>query len=115
MAEDKRANPYPYPTAEDVRNAPGDRTIKAARNIISRRIDGIPKRAYVTGENDHAIILQGIHDLTTVCYKLIDAIDNTAPLHGDSPLPDAVIDANAELVAMLEDHRCPEPTATGAD
>lgn len=72
MAEDKRANPYPYPTAEEVEAAPGTREQKAARNIAGRHFDGIPIRPLLMGDNDHSPMMRGIVDLTTLCYKLLD-------------------------------------------
>jgi hypothetical protein len=104
----ERNNPYPFPTAEEVEAAPGDREIKAARNIASRRFDGIPKRGYVMGDCDHAVIVQGIHDLTTACYKVLDALDGRFE---DSSEADAL----NEMRALLEDHRCPPATVASED
>lgn len=95
MAEDKRANPYPYPTAEDVAAAPGGREIKAARNIVTRKVRGIPQRGFLLGEYDHAAVVQGVLDLTTEVYLLLDS------LVGE-------VNPQAEVVRkMLEDHGCP--------
>lgn len=107
MAEDKRANPYPYPTAEDVAAAPGGREIKAARNIVSRKTRGIPQRGFLLGESDHSPVVQGVLDLTTLCYKLVEQIDemNRAGALDEEHGP--LLDLNAELVGMLEDHGCP--------
>lgn len=103
----ERENQYPFPTAEDVANAPGSREEKAARNIIVRHISGIPRRGYLLGECDHAPIYKGVTDLTTLCYALVDAIDAAAPLHGSSTLPVEIIEANAALAEVLEYHGCP--------
>lgn len=99
--DSKRANPFPHPTATDVERAPGDRETKAARNIISRNITGIPKRGYMLGENDSAPILQGIKELTRVCYMLLDEI-------ADSECNGRLGDLPQELLDLLEDHRCPD-------
>lgn len=104
----ERQNVYPYPTATDVANAPGDRADKAARNIVSRRIDGIPKRGYIMGDCDHAPVVQGVRDLTEVCYDLLDDLElsaNGGALTKGSPA--------ARLKAMLQDHCCPEAPAEG--
>lgn len=112
MAEDKRANPYPITTAAEAEAAPGSREQKAARNVAVRQFGGIPRRAFLLGDNDHSPVLRGIVDLATAAYKLADAID-AANLNGHvRELPTAeewgrIIDANAELVAMMEDHGCP--------
>lgn len=117
MAEDKRDNPYPYPTATDVAGAPGDRETKAARNIISRNITGIPKRGFVLGEADNAPIIRGIKDLTTALYPLIDEVERINepdPLSGEKAGdldPDGfgcVVRLVAQVRAILEDHRCPD-------
>ena len=108
MAEDKRANPYPFPTATDAENAPGDRATKAARNIASRRFTGIPKRAYILGDADGAPIVQGVRDFADAVYALVDLIDG-APSNGEpsAEVWGRIIDQNAEIVALMEDHRCP--------
>lgn len=96
----ERQNVYPYPTATDVANAPGDRADKAARNIVSRRIEGIPKRGYIMGECDHAPVVKGIRDLCEEVYVLLDSLEGE-------------INPQIEVVRkMMEDHRCPEAPAT---
>jgi len=102
MAEDKKANPYPYPTAEEVAAAPGERGIKAARNIATRRFEGIPGRAFLLGSNDHSPMLRGIADLTELCYRILDEFGEESNAH-----PTLL-----ELRDMLADHRC--KPATGA-
>lgn len=98
MTEDKRANPYPYPTAEEFHAAPGTREQKAARCIAARKFGGIPSRAFLLGENDHSPLMLGLLDLTTLCYRLLDE-------HAEDP--DAS-DTFVELRDMLEDHGCPD-------
>lgn len=99
-SEEKMKNPYPYPTATDVANAPGSREIKAARNLISRNVEGIPKRGYVLGDCDHAPILRGLEKFTTLVYVLLDLIEDSGGKI-----------AEAEAVReMMEDHRCPPGT-----
>lgn len=103
MAEDKRANPFPYPTATEVLAAPGGRELKAARNIVTRYIEGIPKRGFILGDNDHSAIMRGVQDLTTEVYTLLDSLDG-------------VMNPQIESVrAMLEHHGCPDtaPIPTG--
>lgn len=108
MAEDKRANPYPYPVASEVEAAPGTREQKAARNIMVRHIEGIPKRGFLLGQSDNSPIMRGVHDLTTVVYEMTDAIRRGAE-HD-------VLAQHADVVeAMMEHHGCPdaEPLPTG--
>lgn len=96
----ERASQYPFPTATDAANAPGDREDKAARNVVSRRIDGIPKGGYITGDCDHAPVVKGVRDLTAACYKVLDALDGRFEDSSES-------DALDEMRSILEDHRCP--------
>lgn len=112
----ERDHPYPHPTAADVEAAPGDRETKAARNIVSRHIPGIPKRGYMLGDSDSAPILQGVRDLTAETYKLVDLIDEANINGKPAELPTVeewgkIIDQNAEIVALMEDHRCPAAPA----
>lgn len=97
MAEDKRANPYPYPSAEEFHAAPGTREQKAARCIAARRFGGIPTRAFLLGDNDRSPLMQGLVDLTTICYQILDEFAEDSNGH-----PKLL-----ELRDMLEDHRCP--------
>jgi hypothetical protein len=95
MPEEKIANPFPYPTPEEIAAAPGGREIKAARNIAVRKFNGIPMRAFLLGGNDHSPVMQGIVDLTTICYRLLDEF------------PDEASDNFVQLRAMMENHQCP--------
>jgi hypothetical protein len=106
-----RDNPYPYPTAEDVANAPGGREIKAARNVVVRHIPGVPRRPYLVGENDHEPIMRGVADLTTLVYRLLDAIHEVS---GGSPDGDLLDPINDVRVA-LEHHGCPTAAEQAAD
>lgn len=111
MAEDKRANPYPYLTAAEFEASEGTREEKGARCIAARRFGGIPTRAFLLGDNDHSPVMKGLREFVGEVYKLVDLID-TANLNGNpAELPTAeewgkIIDQNAEIVAMLEDHGC---------
>lgn len=98
MAEDKRANPYPYPTAEEFHAAPGTREQKAARCIAARKFGGIPTRAFLLGDNDHSPLMLGLVDLTTLCYRILDEFAEENNGH-----PRLL-----ELCSMLEDHGCPD-------
>lgn len=79
--DSRRADPFPYPTAAEIENAPGDRAIKAARNIVTRRVHGIPRKSFLLGESDRAPVLQGVADFTAAVYDLIDKIP-AADLNG---------------------------------
>lgn len=103
MAEDKRANPYPYPTAEEVDAAPGTRAQKAARNIATRQFKGIPIRAFLLGQNDHSPVMQGLTEFTEAVYRLTDEIEKISALPGQ---PELLARAQA-VVTMMETHGCP--------
>jgi hypothetical protein len=102
MAEDKRPNPYPYPTAEEFEAAPGSREQKAARCIAARRFDGIPTRAFLLGGNDHSPLMQGLVDFTTAVYKLIDRIEDSG----------AKVEEVEAIREMMESHGCPSADTT---
>ena len=85
MAEDKRANPFPYLTAEEFAAS-----------------EGTPTRAFLLGDNDHSPMMKGVLDLTTLCYKLLDE-------HAQDP---NASDTFVELRDMLEDHGCPTSAAS---
>ena len=104
MAEDKRANPFQFPTAEEVAAAPGGREIKAARNIITRKIDGIPKRAFLLGDNDTSAVLRGTKEFVALVYQLVDAVRDVAE-------PDDLNHLACCVRDMMEDHRCPPAMA----
>lgn len=97
MAEDKRANPFPYLTAEEFAATEGTREQKAARCIAARRFGGIPTRAFLLGDNDHSPMMKGVLDLTTLCYQILDEFGEESNAH-----PKLL-----ELRDMLEDHGCP--------
>lgn len=97
----ERHNPFPYPTAAEVEQAPGSREEKAARNVVVRHIPGLARRDYLLGNNDHAPILAGIRDLTGACYALLDALYTDSTIMELPPQVDA-------LREMLEQHGCPE-------
>lgn len=107
MAEDKRANPYPYPTAQEVEAAPGSREKKAARNIAVRHMAGIPIRAFLLGQNDDSPMMRGIVDLTTGVYELLDLVNSTPRPVGEDG--GSALDTAARRVHdMLEHHGCPK-------
>jgi hypothetical protein len=101
VAEDKRANPFPYPTAAEFEASEGTREQKAARCIAARRFGGIPTRAFLLGGNDHSPVMKGILDFTTAVYDMLDAIDGNSD---DADLCHRRIEAVRE---MMEDHGCP--------
>lgn len=113
MAEDKRANPFPYLTAEEFAASEGTREQKGARCIAARRFGGIPTRAFLLGDNDHSPMMKGVLEFTAAVYKLADLIDEANLNNKPTELPTVeewgkIIDQNAEIVAMLEDHGCSE-------
>lgn len=95
MAEDKRANPFPYLTAEEFEASEGTREQKAARCIAARKFGGIPTRAFLLGDNDHSPMMKGILDFVTEVYVLLDSLEGE-------------INPQIEIVrTMMEDHGCP--------
>lgn len=96
MAEDKRANPYPYPTAEEFEMAPGTREQKAARCIAARKFGGIPTRAFLLGDNDHSPLMQGLTEFTAAVYKLLDRIEDSGGKVEEADL----------IREMMETHGC---------
>ena len=93
MAEDKRANPFPFPTAAEVEAAGGSRAQKAARVVAVNKFDGIPRRAFLLGGNDHSPVMKSLVSFTEAVYELLDRIEPCDH-------------ANA-VRAMMEDHGCP--------
>lgn len=82
---DRRQNPYPYPTQEDVDAAPGDRVEKAARNVATRAFQGIPQRAFLLGDADHSPVMRSIREFIGPVYELLDdlAARGIASNHAD--------------------------------
>lgn len=103
------AVPFRDATAEEVMAAPGSREQKAARFVAARRFGGLPTKAFLMGDNDHSPMMKGVVDLTTEVYKLADLIESVAadPREPTTEEWGKIIDQNAEIVAMLEDHGCP--------
>ncbi len=97
----ERHNPFPYAIASEVEATEGSREAKAARNVVSRHVGGIPKRSYLLGQSDHAPILAGVRDLAAAAYAVIDTVD------WNQVGPEA-LDACGQLKAVLEHHGCPE-------
>ncbi len=99
-----RSDPYPYPTAAEVDAAPGDAVIKAARNIVTRKIDGIPRRAFLLGQNDHAPIVQSVAEFVGLVDQLLLAIPE-ADYNG------SIREYGDKLAAMMLDNRCGDQVA----
>lgn len=101
-------NSYPFPTATEALEAPGDRVAKGARFVAARHIRGLARRAFIVGENDHAPVLKGVRDLVEKVYALVDSLDATEdPLTGPT-LDEEVLSRVALIKTMLEDHGCQE-------
>lgn len=102
-------NPYPQTTAAEIEAVGGSREQRAARIIAQNAFDGIPRRAFLLGQADHSPVVKGIVGLTTAAYKLVDLIDNANNVT-DRPTAkewSAIIEANADLVDLMEKHGCP--------
>lgn len=100
--DSRQANPFPFPIASEVEAAPGTREQKAARNVIARHVQGIPRRAILLGDNDHAPIPRGVLDLVAAVYELLDWVAT------DEDSPSGEIQAKAAVVKILNHHGCPD-------
>lgn len=95
----ERDSQFHHLTRAEVDEMPGDRQTKAARNLMVRNITGIPRKAFLTGDNDHAPILRGLVDVTAAAYDLLDAIP--------ADQMNGTLRERAEaLTAILTDPRC---------
>lgn len=80
---------------------------QAARLIVSRRIGGIPYRPYLTGDCDEAPVVKSVAEFAGIAYGLADAIDE-ANMGRRLPTEEEwgkIIDANADLVAAMEEFK----------
>lgn len=93
----ERENQSPVVTSEDWQaiKSQAPREVIAARVIMSNRVTGIPHRPYLTGQSDHAPVLQGVAAFCDKVWALVDMIDNGAH-------PDALDAAAADLKAHME-------------
>ncbi len=96
----ERDNQYPVTTAQEVDAAPGDPATKAARNIMARRISGIPKRPFLLGQCDHAPVLMGVAEFTGAVQDLLAA---APPDYRNGTFGEHY----ERVLAMMNDHRCP--------
>lgn len=94
----ERESQSPIVTAEEWQKIKAEtpRDLVAARALMARNITGIPRRPYLTGDNDSAPILRGLREFCAAVYAVVDAVDQT---DGYADL----IDRNAEVVAMMEE------------
>lgn len=99
-----RNDPYPYPTAAEVDQAPGDYFDKATRNIVASKIDGIPRRAFLMGDNDKSSIMQAVREFVVAVDGIISSI---APADLSGSLREAV----AKVEGMMLDHKCGDQVA----
>ena len=106
--DSRRSDPYPHPTAAEIAAAPGDAIIRAARNIIVRNVQGIPRRGYLLGHNDKAPVVQAVAEFVSAVDKLLMAIPS-ADYNG------TVKEAGDLLVTMMNDDgsaKQPSPPAS---
>lgn len=111
MAEDKRANPYPYVTPEEFAESDGTREEKGARCIAASQFGGIPTRAFLLGDNDHAPVMKGVRAFVTEVYRLVDLIDagNLDDRPAEPPSEEQwtrIVEKAGEVVMLMEDPRC---------
>lgn len=100
----ERENQFPMPTAGEVEEVPGHPAVKAARNIVSRHITGIPKRGYVMGTCDSAPILRAVAEFAEAVQEMIAAIP-------DSQLNGSLRDRVYDVREMMADSKCPTSRA----
>lgn len=65
-----------------------------------RNITGIPRRAFLMGDNDAAPILQGVRDLTGACYDVLAAAEQ-------HKMNSSLTESLGVLRAILAHHGCP--------
>ena len=102
--DSRQSDPYPYPTAAEVDQAPGDYFDKAARNIVASKIEGIPRRAFLLGNNDKSVVMKGVREFIVAVDEIISAI---APADLSGSLKEAV----AKVEGMMLDHKCGDQAA----
>lgn len=95
----ERDSQYPHVTAEEWEKIKAEvpREIAAARLIASRKVTGIPHRPYVTGQSDHAPVLQGVAEFAALVYTLLDATNDI------ENIPASVEDAASAVYSAMED------------
>lgn len=71
----ERHNPYPHPSEDEIRQAPGEPAEKAARFIVTRDFHGISQRAFLLGENDHSPVMRSLRTFTPEVYRLIELVE----------------------------------------
>lgn len=71
----ERENQYPHLTADDWQKIreEHDPADTAARAIVARHITGVPRRAFLVGENDHSSVMQGVRDYTAAVLDHLTA------------------------------------------
>lgn len=102
----ERENPYPdfNPAESEALRTATRREQWAARCVATRKFGGIPKATFMRGENDHSAVMQGVLELTTAAYKLLDALDRFDDATGHPDATHADIDeAKADVKRLLED------------
>lgn len=108
------AKPFRDAVASEVEAAPGTREQKSARYVAARRFGGIPVKAFLLGDNDHSPMMQGIVDLTTVCWAVIDAVHAEQNMSSEEfARSQATMDAVDRMEAILCDHGCSPETPSG--
>lgn len=71
----ERENQYPHVTPEEwqrIRDEQ-DPADTAARAIVARHITGVPRRAFLTGENDGAVVVRGVKDFAAAVLDHLTA------------------------------------------
>lgn len=70
----ERENQYPHVTKADWEaiKAEHDPANTAARAVVARYITGVPRRAFLTGENDHSVVMRGVTEFTAAVLDVLN-------------------------------------------
>jgi len=98
----ERENPYPDFNPAEIAELrlTTTREQMAARCVATRKFGGIPKATFMRGGCDHSAMMQGILDLTTAAFKLLDEIEAMNESHDFGTMLEGL---GLELKGLLED------------
>ena len=74
----ERENQFPSVTAAEWQEImeQHDPAQTAARAVVARHITGVPRRAFLIGDNDHSTVMRGVLDYTAA---VLDLLANNTP------------------------------------
>lgn len=70
----ERENQFPHVTKAEWEaiKAEHDPAQTAARAVVARHVTGVPRRAFLTGDNDHSVVMRGVLDLTAAVLDVLN-------------------------------------------